>query len=85
MKKLRLSVDELRVSSFETASHARIEGTVIAANLATNFDPNCRYPTADYHSCPPGATGEWCHQLYEDTDMRMCCTIERCSAAGMCW
>ncbi|HVH12044.1 MAG TPA: hypothetical protein VM759_03280 [Longimicrobium sp.] len=84
MKKIRLNVDGLRVSSFETDSNARSEGTVIAAQ-ATGFEPNCRYPTADYHSCPPGATGEWCSQLFEDTDMRMCCTIERCSAAGMCW
>jgi hypothetical protein len=79
MKKVMLRLEDLRVSSFQTsADEAPRHGTVHAAQQGV-------YPTAVYHSCPPGATGDWCHQLYADTDMRMCCTVERCSAAGMCW
>lgn len=77
MKKLKL--EDLRVSSFTAgAGEALDRGTVRAAQQGV-------YPTAVYHSCPPGATGSWCYQLYPDTDMRMCCTVERCSEAGMCW
>ena len=81
MKKVTLKVEDLQVASFPTGTgEAMDRGTVRAAAQQAGV-----YPTAVYHSCPPGATGDWCHHLYADTDMRMCCTVERCSAAGMCW
>lgn len=80
MKKLALNLDDLQVSTFETTADPEEQrGTVDAYGKV--------YPTAVYHSCPAGySDGDntcWC--LYEDTDMRMCCTVERCSASGMCW
>lgn len=80
MKKVTLKLEDLQVDSYTTgAGEPRERGTVRGAEGGYVF------PTAVYHSCPPDATGSVCYQLYPDTDMRMCCTVERCSAAGMCW
>ncbi len=80
MKKVTLKVEDLQVRSFSTGAGEPMDrGTVHGAQQQGV------YPTAVYHSCPAGATDAWCYQRYPDTDMRMCCTVERCSAAGMCW
>lgn len=80
MKKVTLRLEDLQVASFATGGGEALDrGTVLAAQQRPI------YPTAVYHSCPPGASDDFCRQMYLDTDMRMCCTVERCSAAGMCW
>lgn len=80
IRKVTLKLEDLHVSSFATGAGAPMDrGTVHGAQQQGI------YPTAVYHSCPADATGDWCHQRFQDTDMRMCCTVERCSAAGLCW
>jgi hypothetical protein len=56
MKKLRLTLDDLRINTFETLPAKREKGTVFAEQYGTYGDyQTCGYSCAPtcYGSCPP--------------------------------
>ena len=82
MKKLRLSLDELRVDSFETTAEQEPRGTVMGEQQCTCLT-NCTCPGCNTcnETCP-----QTCAYTCDDSECIMTCIGDTCGGGGWtCW